>query len=218
MMPHNVFGAHFNQQQQLQSSRLTWLNLYSSSNETSSRMLDALLLARIDKVKETLEFINWTIEVRRQLVALAENNGAFCTICSHLRVATCFTFCSAICPLLRGRPETWMKRDPPWTNFARKDVELYDKLIIDINHFGYEANKRIVIKWEVTCTDLLGRTEDPKNRYSVQLAMPPVRGLNQDWTFNGHWGQGPRLEVELAPDEAELPATDEIGTSAPDDA
>lgn len=210
-MPQNFSITHFNPPPRL--SHLTWLDLYLSTNETSPRRPNARLTGRINKIKETLKFIEWKIDIRRQLVALTENNGAYCTTCSRLATAS-YMYCSITCPLLRGCPDSWLKRDSAWICFAKRDMQLYDQLRSDVHTCGHEADKRMIIGWEVTCTDLLQRTEDSQNRYSIRLTMPPIRGLNLDWTFHGRWGKGPGIEIELAPDEAEPPVPDEMESPA----
>lgn len=186
---------------------MTWLDLYSATNNAPTRRHSTRLKGRVDKIKETLEVIKWKIDIRRQLVGLADNNGAYCTTCS-LDPDT--AYCSATCPLRRGRPDSWLKRDTAWIYFARQDVELYDKLHCDVVAFGSETDKQEVVKWEVTCKDLQQRTEDTQQRYSARISMLPVRGLDQCWRFEGRWGKGPGIQAELAPGTAKPPVFDGI--------
>jgi hypothetical protein len=182
----------------------TWLDLYSLANGAPRPTPSPRLVARIDKVKKDLKSIEWKIEIRRQVLNLVKKKGSYCTVCSHLRVATSFTYCSATCPLLRGFERPYFTGDPGEMQLAKKDLERYDNLVIDTSHFGNYADRRTVTKWEVTSKHLLTRTKDSKPRYPNQLAIMPVRGLNQRWKFTDQWGRGSGLEAELAPDEGTI--------------
>ena len=200
-MPHDSTITHSNQ---TNPSAKTWLDLYPLTH-VPTRKPDDYLTARVDKIKETLEFIKWKIGIRGQLVALAETNGKYCITCGRNLVVPC---CGTTCPLIRAGHE-WHKYDKPWVYFAKKDVELFEKLNHSVHTYGPEVDKRTVQEWEVTATDLLKRTENPPNRYHTRTMKTNFRGFDKDWTFEGHWGKGPGLEVELAPDEIEPPVHDE---------
>ncbi|KAJ4382081.1 hypothetical protein N0V86_002409 [Didymella sp. IMI 355093] len=182
----------------------TWVDLYNLANGAPRPTPSPRLVARIDKIKESLESIEWKIEIRRQVLNLVKNQGVYCTVCSHLRVATSFTYCSVTCPLLRGFERQYFTGNPGEIQLAKKDLERYDKLVIDISYFGNHADRRTVTKWEAVSKHLLTRTEDSKPQYPNQLAIMPVRGLNQRWKFTDRWGRGPGLEAELAPDEGTI--------------
>ena len=63
----------------------------------SSRMPDARLTRRINKVTETLAFIEPKIDIRSQLVTLGGTNGRYCTTCGHYPN---ISYCSLNRPLI----------------------------------------------------------------------------------------------------------------------
>ena len=182
----------------------TWLDLYPPPPLWPVPHLTA----RIDKVKQTLSSIAWKLEIRRQIVALAENNGLYCTICSHPQIALFPDSCGASCALRRPKAGSLIAqcsaRDLTWLRLAKADLSCYDKLVADMERLGYHVPRRTVVEWEVKCKNLVARTEDSE---LPSRSMLPVLGLNQCWNFAGRWGQGPGLKLELAPEEMELEAT-----------
>lgn len=191
----------------------TWFDLYplACTTHVPPQIPNARLAARIDKVKETLEFVKRTIDIRSQIIALGETNWKYCTTCGRDPNASC---CGLSCPLLRTTG--WNQHKPLrlWMPKAKLDVSLYKDLADDICAHESMASKQLVQEWEVTVTDLLERTKETPNRYQHKLAIKSHYGFDKHWTFDEHWGKGPGLEAEVGPEQFEALARDEEETSS----
>ncbi|KAJ8114189.1 hypothetical protein OPT61_g3877 [Boeremia exigua] len=175
-----------------------WLGFYPCT-PTPTPTQDARLILHIDKIKETIATVRHTIDIRRQLVALSESNGFYCTTCSDRPNDP---YCSTTCPLLRGS-RGWCRYDETWVSLATKDVQLFEKLEADVCARAAEANKQTVWDWQAQAVVLLQRTEDTPSPRCRRPARTKIRGFNPDWSFEGHLSNGPGLEEGLAPDEVE---------------
>ncbi|KAH6616555.1 hypothetical protein C7974DRAFT_416682 [Boeremia exigua] len=162
----------------------------------------ASLTSRVDTIKETLANIKPKIDVRRQLLALSETSGKYCATCGRYSAKV---YCSTSCPLRRG-DRGWHRYDKTWVYSASRDVQVFEKLERDVDTCGSKANKRTVEEWEVTAADLVERTEDSPQGHPIRKTKTECPGFDENWTFEGHWGKGPGIEIELAPDEVNEPA------------
>ncbi len=198
-MPRNAVVTHSSR---VGSNARSWLDLYSTS-QTLVHNQDARLLSRINKIKEHLASIRQDIDIQRQLVGLLETNGKYCTTCSRRPFTS---HCSTSCPLLRGDQGGWSGHDSIWVHFAKMDVQLFDELEYEVSTYAHVANKQMVQNWHIETMELLVRMEDSPNHRRMRPMRTNFPGFNQDWTFEGRWGKGPGIEVELAPDEVEISA------------
>lgn len=178
-----------------------WLDLCPATDPQSrAHEQDIRITARVNKIKQFLSFVKWKIDVRHQLVMLSDSKGRYCVTCSHSSVAA---HCSATCSLTRtGRG--WHKKDKTWLHFARKDVELFEKLEHDVRLYGGEADQQLILEWEASARHLVKRTQDsPSRRGNLSVRTGPG-GVNKEWTFESHWGKGPGIGDDIAPDESAL--------------
>lgn len=58
-----------------------WLDVYLPTQHVPIHLADPRFIDHVGKVKETLDFIKWRIDIRSHLVALAETGGRFCISC-----------------------------------------------------------------------------------------------------------------------------------------
>ena len=181
----------------------SWLDIYPTAGGASPPKPEqnTRIASRVVKLRATLANLKEKIEIRQQIVNLAETNGRYCITCGPRPTKP---YCSMTCPLLKpGRGWQPIRiGDRPWLQGAKKDVQRFWVLSSDVEDHGPQANLQTVRAWEATAAYLISRTADVNvPQRLIPSRVPP--GFKANWTFTDNWGKGPCLEDELAPDEVE---------------
>ncbi|OSS54250.1 hypothetical protein B5807_00395 [Epicoccum nigrum] len=191
----------------------SWVGIYPPAGTASAPKQDTRVASRVKNLQATMGNMKEKIEIRQQIVGLAENNGRYCAKCGSRLTKR---YCSNTCPL-RKATLGWQpaeKGDRAWLWSAKKDVRSFWALSRDVEAHGLQANMLTVRGWEATATHLLSRTEDLKIPQRPLAALVYHKGFTPNWSFGEHWGKGPGLEDELAPDEVGM-STGEVAFAEP---
>ena len=79
----------------------SWLEIYPTAGGASPPMPEqnARIASRVAKLRATLANLKEKIEIRQQIVNLAETNGRYCITCGPRPTKP---YCSMTCPLLKA--------------------------------------------------------------------------------------------------------------------
>lgn len=186
----------------------SWLDIYpAASGATTPPKQNARVASRLVKLRKTMADLKEKIEIRQQLIGLKDMKGKYCITCGpRPSEPSEVKPCCITCPLQKSTGG-WLsltRDEKAWMKMWEKDVQDFRALSCDVEANALEANMHTVRGWEDTAAYLHYRTVD-KHVCQRALDIEPVPGFDEDWTFKEHWGKGPVLEDELAPDEVEKP-------------
>ncbi|KAH7380050.1 hypothetical protein BKA66DRAFT_587256 [Pyrenochaeta sp. MPI-SDFR-AT-0127] len=152
------------------------------------------IVARINKLRETLADVKLTIDNRNFFLMLDSHDGRYCHSCSTTNQPA--GSCGPTCSLLRPENRRFnLAMTRVWRAHAVAERTIYESLVDEMDCLGYEVNAPTLKRWEKTAGNLVvgdasSSRHNRETKWKQICRSNGQAGFRSSWGLEGSWGKG----------------------------